>query len=264
MRQERAWPEVPASCYMEAMRNLVLSSALLLVAACESKSAPAPEPSTPTVAPTAQTPETDGVRQEAKAAPENPHAGQDPSAALPAGHPPVEAQPKAEAAPLDPSTLPPPSAGGLTWTAPKPLVRKAPKNAMRVAEYGIEGSPASELAVFYFGADQGGSVEANITRWVGQLSQPSGGETKPKRSEKKVKGTEVSLVEATGTYSGGMAMPGSAVPAEQTDATLLGAIAKGPQGSVFFKLVGPKKDVEGARKAFNGMIDSLKAEGAAK
>lgn len=248
---------------MGSMRNLVLSSALLLVAACESKSAPASEPSTPTVAPAAEKPETDGVRQD-KAAPESPHAGQDPSAALPAGHPPVEAQPKAEAAPLDPATLPPPSAGGLTWSAPKPLVRKVPKNAMRVAEYGIDGSATSELAVFYFGADQGGTVDANITRWVGQLTQPGGGETKPKRSEKKVKGTDVSLVEATGTYSGGMAMPGSAVPSELADATLLGAIAKGPQGSVFFKLVGPKKDVEGARKAFNGLIESLKAEGATK
>jgi hypothetical protein len=46
-----------------------------------------------------------------------------------------------------------------------------------------------------------------------------------------------------------------------SDALLLGAIAKGPQGSVFFKLVGPRASVEGARTAFDQLLESLhKAE----
>ncbi|HET8935461.1 MAG TPA: hypothetical protein VFN67_18565 [Polyangiales bacterium] len=154
-----------------------------------------------------------------------------------------------------------PTAGGLTWTAPKPLVSRPPKSSMRAAEYGVEGDPLSELAVFYFGADQGGGVEANIQRWVSQFKQADGTEAATKRSERSVKDITISTVETTGSYGGGMAPPGAPPPAAINDALLLGAIAKGPQGSVFFKLVGPRASVESARSAFDQLLESLhKAE----
>jgi hypothetical protein len=128
---------------------------------------------------------------------------------------------------------------------------------MRVAEYTVEGDETAELAVFYFGADQGGPVEANMTRWLAQFSQPDGSETKAKRSERMVRGNAVALIEAHGVYSGGMAMPGAPPKAAQPDAALLGAIAKGPGGSVFFKFVGPRASVERARPAFDALVESL-------
>jgi hypothetical protein len=128
---------------------------------------------------------------------------------------------------------------------------------MRVAEYGLEGETGPELAVFYFGADQGGTIEANMTRWVGQFTQPDGSETKPKRDERNVRGIPVALVEAKGNYSGGMAMPGGPAPSGMNDAMLLGAIAKGPNGAVFFKFTGPRASLEKARAAFDGLIDSI-------
>jgi hypothetical protein len=145
----------------------------------------------------------------------------------------------------------------LTWHAPAPLTSRTPKSSMRVAEYGIAGDPAAELSVFYFGADQGGTIEANMTRWVGQFTQADGSETKAKRDERIVKGIPIALVEATGIYSGGMAMPGGAAPSTQKDAMLLGAIAKGPNGAVFFKLVGPRATLEKSRSAFEGLIESI-------
>lgn len=219
------------------MRKLVLTCALLLLA-CDKRAEPA-KPSAP----------AESTTQAAEA----PHPAVDPNAPLPVGHPPVDkaAEPPA-AAPTGPAL-----AGGLTWEAPAPLVRRAPKSNMRVAEYGLEGAPEAELTVFYFGADQGGSVEANMTRWVGQFSQKDGSETKAKRSERKVKDLEVSLVEATGVYSGGMMAPGAG-GAKQEDAMLLGAIAKGPEGAVFFKLVGPRDKLESSRAAFDGLIDSIR------
>jgi len=39
---------------------------------------------------------------------------------------------------------------------------------------------------------------------------------------------------------------------------LRGAIAEGPQGNVFFKLVGPKKTVEKAQADFDTLVKSLK------
>ena len=51
---------------------------------------------------------------------------------------------------------------------PAPILR------MRTAEYFVEGDESALMTVFYFGAGQGGSVEANVNRWVGQMQQPDG------------------------------------------------------------------------------------------
>jgi hypothetical protein len=190
-------------------------------------------------------------------APVNPHANMqpaDPHMGSPhAGMPMPMAQP-----PADLST--PPRAGGLTWNDAAPLKRRAPKSSMRVAEYGLEGDDKLELTVFYFGPDQGGSVDANITRWLGQLTQPDGSDTtaKAKRATRKVGDVDVSTLEVSGTYSGGMAMmAGGAAPEPMTNATMLGAIAAGPEGPIFFKLIGPSAAVEHSRAAFDQMIGSL-------
>jgi len=175
---------------------------------------------------------------------------------LPPGHPAV-ATPTA-AAPEDADLSTPPSAGGLTWSAPGPLQRRAPKSSMRAAEYGVEGDPQAELSVFYFGPGQGGAVDANITRWLGQLTQPDGSDTakRAKRADKKVRGIAVTTVEATGGYSGGM---GGGAPIER--ATLLGAIATGSEGPVFFKLVGSAAVIAKARPSFEALVASLHAVG---
>ena len=69
---------------------------------------------------------------------------------------------------------------------------------------------------------------------IGQFTQADGSDTAKlaKRSEIKVQGMSVSLVEATGNFGGGMGMPGAA-PTAMSDAMLLGAIANGPKGAVF-------------------------------
>jgi hypothetical protein len=179
--------------------------------------------------------------------------------AEPAAPAPAAAEPAPKTQENKPETAPAgsASAGGLSWSAPSPFVSRAPKSSMRVAEYGLESDPKAELGVFFFGADQGGSVDANMTRWIGQFTQPDGSATQAKRGERSIHGVDVATVEATGTYGGGMAMPGAPPPAAQTDAMLLGAIAKGPSGSVFFKLVGSRAAVEGARPAFDKLLESL-------
>ncbi len=133
---------------------------------------------------------------------------------------------------------------------------------MRAAEYGVEGDAATELSVFYFGAGQGGGVEPNIARWLGQLTQPDGSDTakKARRTEIPVSGMTVNLIEASGTYSGGMGMPGAAPAAPISDAVLLAAIANGPSGPVFFKLTGPRASVERARGSFDALVHSLRPE----
>jgi hypothetical protein len=192
---------------------------------------------------------------------ELPPAAAAPANAPPAAMPQAAAKPSAEAPALAPPTGPA-RAGGLMWTAAEPLVARTPKSSMRAAEYGVQGDAQSELSVFYFGPGQGGAVDANVTRWLGQMTQPDGSDTaaQAKREETKINGIAVATIEAHGTYAGGMAMPGMPSSGPIPNAIMLGAIATGPQGPVFFKLVGPAEAVERARVAFAKMMASLHPE----
>jgi hypothetical protein len=152
----------------------------------------------------------------------------------------------------------PSSAAGLTWAIPSGW-SVGPPHSMRVATYGIPpaggDAESASCAVYYFGAGQGGGVDANLSRWVGQF-QPA---TRATRSTRDVHGIRVSLADAAGTYTahgGSMMQPQGDRPGWR----LLGAIAEGPQGAVFFKLTGSEKTVAAARGRFDGMIGSLKKE----
>jgi hypothetical protein len=196
--------------------------------------------------------------------PSEPPAAQAPPQAVPGADPaalPSANEPKAPgAAPSGAAPNEPATAGGLNWQDSKPFVRRAPKSSMRAAEYGVSGDDSTELTVFYFGPDQGGTVDANITRWLGQMKQPDGSDSasKAKREERNVGGIQVALLEVAGNYSGGMAMAGAPGQPPIDDALMLGAIATGPRGPVFFKLVGPRATVENARAGFQQMIDTLR------
>ena len=157
-----------------------------------------------------------------------------------------------------PSSGSPTSAAGLTWTLPAGWTIEAPRS-MRVATYSIPAASGdaegAECAVFYFGAGQGGSVDANLRRWIAQF-QPA---TRSKRSTRKVDGIPVSLADVAGTYTA----HGGSMSQSQGDKPgwrLLGAIAESPQGAVFFKLAGPAKTVAAASGAFDTLVGSLKKE----
>jgi pyruvate/2-oxoglutarate dehydrogenase complex dihydrolipoamide acyltransferase (E2) component len=191
-----------------------------------------------------------------------PNAGAAPAPSAPAPSAPA---PSAGAAPDLPRDA---SAGPLRWEHRAPLVRRTPKSTMRAAEYGVAGDDRAELSVFYFGVGQGGNVESNVQRWVGQLAPREGTGVAVQRTEQDLPGIHVVGVEAAGRFGGGMGMPGMAAPQPIDDALLLGAIAEVPvQGApeperVYFKLVGPRDAVERAREAFQAMILSLAKTGA--
>src|SRR2546427_277431 len=124
-------------------------------------------------------------------------------------------------------------AGGLSWKSPAGWTAEPPSSPMRVVTYRIpaaagDGEPG-ELGVFFFGKGEGGSVDANVDRWLAQLT-PESGSAKPSRRVETVKGIRVTRVSAEGTYSSGM--PGGPRTPKPGFA-LLGAIAEGPGGNVF-------------------------------
>ncbi len=157
-----------------------------------------------------------------------------------------------------PPTGSPTAAAGIAWTTPKRWTISTDR-PMRVATYVIPAAAGdaagAECGVFYFGPNQGGSVEDNIQRWVGQFSNAGPAE----RSARDLHGFKVSMVQVAGTYLS------PAGPMMQSTGTrpgyaLLGAIVAAPQGSVYFKLTGPKKTVDAAKGDFDALLSSIKKE----
>lgn len=140
------------------------------------------------------------------------------------------------------------------WTeqTPSSSLRKAQYALPKVAGDGEDG----ELAVFYFGPGQGGSVEANIERWIGQISQSDGSSSKDKSktSKKDIGGMPVTLVDVSGTYSAGMM---SNAPPRQ-GYRMLAAVAETTEGPWFFKLTGPEKTIANWSGSFDQFINSFK------
>jgi hypothetical protein len=144
-----------------------------------------------------------------------------------------------------------PAAGGLTWTAPSGWTSMPNPNTMRKATYKVPRAPGdaedAELAI----TQVGGDIDSNVTRWVGQFE----GTVTPKRTELTVGALKVTIVEITGTFGGG-GMGGSSGKKEHW--TMLTAIAQ-TEPAHFFKLIGPEKTVNLARRDFDKFVHSFKA-----
>jgi hypothetical protein len=146
------------------------------------------------------------------------------------------------------------TAAGLGWTVPSAWKLQTSR-PMRLATYEIPAAPGSEpgeCGVYYFGQGQGGSVEANFTRWAQQFEEPP----PAKKAEKTIRGFRVHTIEVSGTYlapSGPMMQSQGKKPGYR----LLGAIAEAPRGLVFFKCTGPIPTLVKAQPEFDRMIGSL-------
>jgi hypothetical protein len=147
---------------------------------------------------------------------------------------------------------------GIEWKVPTGWVL-GPEKAMRVATYMAGGLDApAECAVFFFGTGQGGDVDGNIARWISQVKQPDGSDSGEKAKKDKVKSAccEITTIEVEGTYLASSG-PMMQTTAEKPGFVLLGAIASGPKGNVFFKLTGPKSTVDRVRENFLTMLRSV-------
>ena len=145
---------------------------------------------------------------------------------------------------------------GLSGTPPGSW-KNAGQKPMRVATYTVPASggdlETGECVVSYFGQGQGGSVQANLDRWIGQFQQPTTKQT----GKKTIHGLNVTTVDVTGTYMG-MGGPMATTHTAKKGYRLLGAIVEGPQGAVFFKFTGPAKTVAAGQATFDKMLETLK------
>ena len=156
------------------------------------------------------------------------------------------------------------SGAGIHWTVPSNWKSEG-ERPMRLATYQVPAvagdQEGGECAVYYFGQGQGGSVEANIDRWIGQFQQPNGKPSKDlaKVDKRTIKGLKVTTVDVSGTYTG---MGGPRAPAgpPKQSYRLLGAIVEGAQGSIFFKFTGPAKTVAQNQAAFEKILSTLNTQ----
>src|ERR1700733_1248623 len=153
------------------------------------------------------------------------------------------------------------SGAGVRWTMPTSWKAEA-QRAMRLATYAV--APSGECGVYYFGPGQGGSVDANLDRWIGQFLQADGKSSKAaaKIAKRTIHGWQATTVDVSGAYTG---MGGPTAPAgpAMPGYRMLGAIVEGPQGSIFFKFTGPAKTIDANQAAFDKMLGSLAPASAA-
>jgi hypothetical protein len=161
---------------------------------------------------------------------------------------------------LSTTTLLAESAAGLHWTAPAGW-KAGPQQMMRAATYAVTGAPgdtaAAECVVYFFGAGQGGSVEANIERWKGQFTS-AGKPASAIVSKRTARGVAMTTVDVAGEYSGlgGPMAASKPVPGYR----LLGAIVEGPGGNIFVKFTGPAKTVAANKAKYDLLLASFTKE----
>src|SRR6187455_2555123 len=140
------------------------------------------------------------------------------------------------------------AAASLKFDVPTGWVSKTPSSAMRLADFTlpkVSGDPEdATVTVYYFGTG-GGSVQANIDRWIGQLSQPDGRASKDVAKTTTLEtrsGLKVTLLDVSGTYIAEVT-PGSAEHFNKPGFRQLAAVVDTPNGPHFVKVVGPAATV---------------------
>ncbi len=155
---------------------------------------------------------------------------------------------------------------GMALLVPEHWEAEEPDSSMRIAQYRVPGESSAdqaEFVAFYFGEAGGGGVQANINRWIGQISQPDGSDT---RESSEILSAEVgpfqmTMLRAQGTYTptpmgppggGGMIQP-------QPNSALVGIIIEGGSaGPIYLRLVGPEQTVINEFANFQEMIGNIR------
>jgi hypothetical protein len=138
---------------------------------------------------------------------------------------------------------------------PESWRRERPSSGMRLAQAVLPGDAGpGELAVYHFGAGQGGGVESNFERWLGQIESAKG--AAPERGELAASGFKVSWIDARGTLLPSTMGSGPTTP--QPGFRLFGAVVEGEGGPWFFKVTGPDATLAAQRDAFLALLRGVR------
>jgi len=155
-----------------------------------------------------------------------------------------------------------PPATGLVFTAPPAWTSRPPASTMRVAEFVVPhaaGDAEDAEAIVYFFGGTGGSVDANIDRWIGQMQQPDGSASKEKarRERLTINGLTVTTVDVAGTYVAEV-RPGATERHNKPDFRLRAAVIETPRGPYYVKMTGPAKTMAAADADFKKFLSTMR------
>ncbi len=154
--------------------------------------------------------------------------------------------------------------GAVTLTMPAAWEKREPRT--RIVEFEFAAPPAEgsdvDGRITIMGA--GGSVEANLDRWVAQFAQADGGSTRDraKFSERETAGCKVHVADIAGDFKD---QPrGPLGPTEtREDYRMLGAIIVTPKyGQYYVKFYGPSATIAKHEEAFHAMLGTLEVKAA--
>ncbi|MGI8735362.1 MAG: hypothetical protein ACR2LM_18920 [Pyrinomonadaceae bacterium] len=153
-------------------------------------------------------------------------------------------------------------AADLRFRAPAEWITEQPSSSMRVAQYKLPKAEGdledASLVLYFFGSNQGGSVQANLDRWISQIAQPDGSPslTKAKTETLDLNQLKVTTIDLAGTYTAEMA-PGSETRHNKPGYRLRAAVIETPKGAYYVKLVGPAKTIDRWDKTFIAYLRSF-------
>ena len=149
-------------------------------------------------------------------------------------------------------------------TVPASLQERPASSQMRLVEFSVprDDDAQAEVIVYYFGAGQGGSADANIARWKGQFTSPDGGPVTPDVTTLKGASFPTTVASFQGTYARAIGMDGGA--GGEPDQGLVAAIVETPRGSLFLQLHGDRKAVDAVKGDFLDMVRSIRPAGGGK
>ena len=153
----------------------------------------------------------------------------------------------------------------MKFTVPTGWIAQPVTSSMRVADFKLPraagDSEDATATLYFFGAQQGGSVEANMDRWISQMQQPDGKSSKQvaKTTTWNSHGFKVSVVDVSGTYVAETA-PGSNQRLNKPGFRQIAAVVETPNGNYYVKCTGPAKTVTRWENPLMDFIKSLHFE----
>jgi hypothetical protein len=152
--------------------------------------------------------------------------------------------------------------GAVTLTAPAGWTKKEPTSRIVEAEFSTPPAGGDMAPGRLTAMGAGGSVEDNVTRWVGQFVGQGGAVAKPQRDKTSAGGAQIEVVDLAGTYKdspGGPFAGGKTIMRDNY--RMLGAIIQTKdKGNYFLKLYGPKATIDAAEKGFHEMVKSVRVK----
>lgn len=145
------------------------------------------------------------------------------------------------------------SALGVRFAVPDGWKEVPPANQMRLAELVVadaSGDAAKACSVVFSTA--GGDVQANVTRWAGQMRDSAGQAPKFEITTREIEGLKVHMVEFRGLYQG----MGDGTP--KPDWMMRGGIVETSSGLLFVKMTGPAATMQGAEAGWASLINSAR------